>query len=444
VIINDISEIEGNDLQFTISFVSYNNPSISVESTTAIDLNLFTSDGTESTGLFDVAISPFDYTALVNTPITIPAFSNSFDVTITSLDDNISELDELFTLNAEITSNNTINNLAKGIGTILDNEALPNIIMNNDIVNEGDILEYSISISNPSSSPVDINIITADNTAGSPADFEAISTILSIDGTTDPGIPNLSVSFSIPTFLDNLNEPDAEILGVLGGVISNNIGIEDLTKTGTILDIDPEPFLVITDDVVIEGGTLGFTITLLNQENQPMSNYRPINLELETIDITTTVNRDYNYFFADTAIAALETSLSKQIPTINDNLNEETEFMNLRASIFSEDISNTSSVLNGLGTIKDNDIPNLFSPNNDGQSDVFRIDGLADFPNFKLIIIDRWGGEIYNYSNNGSLSPNWWDGTKNGNPVIEGVYFYTLDYNDGITKPKTGFIQLMR
>jgi gliding motility-associated-like protein len=175
-----------------------------------------------------------------------------------------------------------------------------------------------------------------------------------------------------------------------------------------------------------------------------MRNYRAIDLDLETVDVTTTVNRDYLYLFTETFIPALETSLSQQIPTINDDLNEDAEFMNLRAEIYSEDISNFSPTLNGRGTIKDNDIPNLFSPNNDGQSDVFRIGGLADFPNFKLVIIDRWGGEIYNYSNNGSLSPQWWDGTKNGNPVIEGVYFYTLDYNDGITKPKTGFIQLVR
>ena len=79
--------------------------------------------------------------------------------------------------------------------------------------------------------------------------------------------------------------------------------------------------------------------------------------------------------------------------------------MNLRAIITSGTIANASPVLKGLGTIKDNDIPNLFSPNNDGRSDVFRIDGLEDFPNFELTIFDRWGGEIYDYSNNGNLEP---------------------------------------
>jgi gliding motility-associated-like protein len=118
--------------------------------------------------------------------------------------------------------------------------------------------------------------------------------------------------------------------------------------------------------------------------------------------------------------------------------------MNLSATIISGTVANTSNVLLGLGTIIDNDIPNLFTPNNDGQSDVFRIGNLENYPNFKLIIFDRWGGEIYNYNNNGRVNPQWWDGTKDGSPVIEGVYFYELDYNDGVTKPKTGFIQLAR
>ena len=100
-------------------------------------------------------------------------------------------------------------------------------------------LQYNIEMSGPSSIPTEISIETVDFTATSPNDYTAISTVFTIDGTTDPADPNLSTSFSIPTFEDNLNEPDAEVLDVLGDVISNNVGVEDLTKTGTILDIDP-------------------------------------------------------------------------------------------------------------------------------------------------------------------------------------------------------------
>jgi gliding motility-associated-like protein len=444
VLISDVSAIEGDDLQFTISLVRFIDNSVPVQSPTPIDLILSTTDGSESAGEFNIAITPFDYVSVSNEDLTIPALTEFVDFSITSLDDNISELDELFTLNASITSDNTVNEEASGTGTIIDDEPLPIITMNDDTVFEGEDLSYFISIDIPSSRPTIINISSANVSATANADYIPISTTFVIDGTTDPLIPNLENSFNITTLVDNINEPDEEVLAVLGNVTSNNVANPNIDHTGTILDIDPNPIVVISSDEVVEGITLVFTLRLLNGEGQPMGNYLPIDFELETRDITTTVNRDYLYFNAFDFIPATESSLTIEIPTINDNLNENKEFMNLSATIISGEVANSSLELLGLGTIIDNDIPNLFSPNNDGQSDVFRIGGLQDFPNFKLIIFDRWGSEIYNYSNNGSTSPQWWDGTKDGDPVIEGVYFYELDYNDGVTKPKTGFIQLIR
>lgn len=445
VLISDVSAEEGNDLVFTFSLVRYIDNSTPMQSSTPIEMTLFTTDGNVSAGEFNIAVSPFDYTALNDFDVIIPAFTDTFDLSISSIDDNISEQDELFTLNADITSANTVNTEAQGVGTIIDNDPLPTVTMNDDIVFEGEDLIYNISIDIPSSSPVEINIVSIDNTATSPEDYVSVDITVIIEGTTDPSNPNLDGgSFNITTLIDNLNEPAEEVMLVIGDVLSNNVSNLDFNNTGTIIDLNLDPLAVISNDEVIEGNTLVFTISLLNQEGQPMANHLPVDFELETVDITTTENLDYPSFNEFGFIPENQTSLTIQIPTINDNLNENTESMNLSATIISGEVSNMSNVLLGLGTIKDNDTPNLFSPNGDGQSDVFRIGNLDNFPNFKLIIFDRWGGEIYNYNNNGRANPQWWDGTKDGEPVIEGVYFYELDYNDGVTKPKTGFIQLIR
>jgi gliding motility-associated-like protein len=445
VLLNDVSTEEGNDLTFTFSLVRFIDNNIPIESGSPIDITLITTDGADTAGAFNIAVSPFDYDAVSNFVFVIPAFTTTSDFSVTSLDDNISELDELFTLNGNVTSGNTVNTETEGIGTILDNEPLPTVTMNDDIVNEGEDLIYNINLDIPSSSPVEINLVSLDNTAVSPDDYTPINITVIIESTTDPSIPNLDGgNFNITTLVDNLNEPDSEVMMVLGNVISNNVSNPSYSNTGTILDIDPNPLVVISSDEVVERNTLSFTITLLNAEGLPMGNYLPIDFDLETIDITTTVNLDYPFYSQFDFIPAGGSSLTIQIPTFNDNLNEVNEYMNLSATIISGDVANNSNVLLGLGTIIDNDIPNLFTPNNDGQSDVFRIGNLENYPNFKLVIFDRWGGEIYNYNNNGSLSPLWWDGTRNGNPVIEGVYFYELDYNDGVTKPKAGFIQLAR
>ncbi len=444
VTIDNISVTEGGDLVFTISLVTKNNRSVLIQSASNITLDLTTQNGTSTTSMFEVATAPFDYNPISNTELIIPAFSETIQVIITSLDDDIYELDELFTLNGIITSNNTINTQITGIGTILNDELEPNISLNNATAIEGDNLEYTITLSRPSSRPISVNILTSDNTALSPNDYDTLSTNLIINGTVDPANSNIDSSFSIPTKIDNLNEPDEEFLNVVGTVVSSNVGIQDLTKTGTIIDIDPNPLVVINNAQVTEGEPLIFTISLLNANNEPVQNYLPININLETIDGTTTGNLDYSSLLINTSIPANTFSLTQTIETFDDDLVETQETMQLQVDILSVGVANTTSFVLGDGVIDDNDIPNLFSPNSDGLSDTFVIKRLDGFPNFKMVIMDRWGSEVFNYSNNGRINPTWWDGTYKGNPVIEGVYFYTIDYNDGVTKPLTNFIQLVR
>ncbi len=71
--------------------------------------------------------------------------------------------------------------------------------------------------------------------------------------------------------------------------------------------------------------------------------------------------------------------------------------------------------------------PNIFSPNNDGSNDIFRIyagDGVESIDFFR--IYDRWGNKLFEET---ELSPEragsiGWDGTFKGKPLIPGVYVY--------------------
>ncbi|MEO8885102.1 MAG: gliding motility-associated C-terminal domain-containing protein, partial [Mucilaginibacter sp.] len=63
-------------------------------------------------------------------------------------------------------------------------------------------------------------------------------------------------------------------------------------------------------------------------------------------------------------------------------------------------------------------IPSLFTPNGDGVNDGFVIKDLADYAQNELIVLNRWGNEVYraeNYQNN-------WSGTG----LNEGTYFYIV------------------
>lgn len=444
VLITDVTETEGEDFVFKLTLVRKIDNTVLIESAFDIDINFSTSDGSATTDVYDVATSPFDYTGFTNTRYIIGNGDNEVEFTVTSLEDNIYEIDnELFTLNGAITSNNTINTNISGIGTILDNDGPPGIEMNDTREEEGVSLMHTITLTHPCSRPVITAINTSDILAVSPDDYTSVSQDVTINGTVDPNNANLQVSFSIVTLLDNLNELDEETLNVVGVVTSANVTTQDLTKTGTIIDIDPDPLVDIEDVTVEEGNTLVFSIRLLNASSELMRNYLPINFVLETIDETTTVYDDYQYVSALKTIPAYSSSISQSVNTIDDILNEETETLRLIANTDLSAVSNTFQA-SGIGFIKDNDYPNLFSPNGDNRSDVFKISGIEDFPNFKLVIFNRLGNEVYNYSNNGRTNPLWWDGTHNGKPAPTGVYFYTLDFNDSDTKPITNFIQLIR
>ncbi|HWY97556.1 MAG TPA: gliding motility-associated C-terminal domain-containing protein [Bacteroidia bacterium] len=84
-------------------------------------------------------------------------------------------------------------------------------------------------------------------------------------------------------------------------------------------------------------------------------------------------------------------------------------------------------------------IPNVFTPNGDGQNDVFYIKGLQYHPGSEIKIYDRWG--VLLYTSNTPQAP--WDGrTMSGEKVPDGVYYYILTVPNG--KKYDGFVQLIR
>jgi len=84
--------------------------------------------------------------------------------------------------------------------------------------------------------------------------------------------------------------------------------------------------------------------------------------------------------------------------------------------------------------------PDLFTPNGDGTNDEFVIDGLEElYPNFEMVVFNRYGNEVYRYRHNGdsSLEPDWWTGTsqhrrdfRNNEELPVGTYYYLIYKNN--------------
>jgi len=80
--------------------------------------------------------------------------------------------------------------------------------------------------------------------------------------------------------------------------------------------------------------------------------------------------------------------------------------------------------------------PKFFTPNGDGYHDTWNILGIANQPNAKIFIFDRYGKLIKQLSPSGTG----WDGTFNGKPLLTSDYWFTVEF----IEPKDGSLKLFK
>lgn len=75
-------------------------------------------------------------------------------------------------------------------------------------------------------------------------------------------------------------------------------------------------------------------------------------------------------------------------------------------------------------------MPNAFTPNNDGSNDIYRIPPSFSLNLRNFSIYNRWGQLVFSTAdiNNG------WDGTLNGQPQSSGTYVWIIQYDNLLTK----------
>ena len=84
-------------------------------------------------------------------------------------------------------------------------------------------------------------------------------------------------------------------------------------------------------------------------------------------------------------------------------------------------------------------ITNLFTPNGDGTNDRWYIKGIEYYDDCEVVVYNRWGNEVFASTSYHSE----WDGTRNGNNLPAGTYYYILKC-DGIESIFQGPITLLR
>ena len=72
-------------------------------------------------------------------------------------------------------------------------------------------------------------------------------------------------------------------------------------------------------------------------------------------------------------------------------------------------------------------VPDIISPNGDGDNETFQVEGIENFPQNELSVYNRWGERVYYAQPYSNTDP--WDGFRNGRIVPHGAYYYILELN---------------
>jgi gliding motility-associated-like protein len=100
-------------------------------------------------------------------------------------------------------------------------------------------------------------------------------------------------------------------------------------------------------------------------------------------------------------------------------------------------------------------VPNAFSPNGDGENDVFIIEGAEQYQ-VSLHVYNRWGNIVYasdNYENTwsgfsmnvqDSRNPSRISVSKEQSELPDGTYFYFIEFAGADAKRYSGFVELRR
>ncbi|WP_158546149.1 gliding motility-associated C-terminal domain-containing protein [Adhaeribacter pallidiroseus] len=84
-------------------------------------------------------------------------------------------------------------------------------------------------------------------------------------------------------------------------------------------------------------------------------------------------------------------------------------------------------------------VPNGFTPNNDGQNDVWEIANIEQYPTCEIKIFNRWGTLLY--SSAGYKQP--WNGTYNQQTLPVATYYYSIILKQG-EKPISGSVTIIK
>ena len=248
-----INDVIVNEAAGTATFTV----TLSAASGQSVTVNYGTSNGTASAGS--------DYTAASGTLTFAPGVTSQ-TITVPITNDTLDEPNETFYVNLSTPTNAVIGD-ALGVGTIVDNDAAPTVTSVSAAgATEGGNLVHTVTLSNASSTPINLAYSLGGGTATAGTDYAATPTFsngVTLSGgvlTVPAGVTSFTVT--VASVNDTIDEP-AE---------TYNLAVGGVTAVGTINDDDAAPTLSVGNITVNEtAGYAVFSVGLSNPSSSAVS-----------------------------------------------------------------------------------------------------------------------------------------------------------------------------
>ena len=317
-----------------------------------------------ATAMGDYGSGPanYDYNG-ANGTVTFAQDEYTKTITIPIVDDALNEDNETFFIDLTSDGSGTsVGSPSTITVTILDNDPLPGISINDVSVNEGNSgttsFAFTVTLSAPSGRNVQVDYGTADNTAAQGSDYNGTTGTLVFPG----GVTTQTVTVQVKG--DIVFEANETFFVTLSNsynsTISNTFGI------GTILNDDLPPLVSLGNAAaVLEGSGSAFTVKL-----SALSAVDVV-VNYTCADGTAKAGQDYVASNGTLTIPAFHLTGTISIPTIDDAVYEGPTPENFYVVITSQSATVTQG--QGIGSVNDNDLPPTISisnplPVNEGNS----------------------------------------------------------------------------
>ena len=256
-------------------------------------------------------VSPSELTL---TPLT---WNTGITATVTSVDENVDDEDQLCTVITSPAISADANYLNLGVldvpVTVIDDDGAPSInftMITITTTEEAENMLVSLSLSNPSAFTVEVDVTSADNGATAGLDYTAVSetvTFAPLETTT---------TFAVPILEDGIDEPNEALTLILSSPVQATLGLLD-EATIEIEDDDAPARISIADSSAPETdlvGSMMFTVSL------NIDSAYPITVDYTTQDGTAVASEHYTATMGTLTFVPGETEQFITVPIIGNDV----------------------------------------------------------------------------------------------------------------------------